>query len=88
MGDNIGKALIEAGLPPAYVAQFVEDLLAQNKSGLGDIPGTTPAIIESGVSALLDTYVSGFRNVWVSALCFIVLAAIGTNVSSIFKVSH
>jgi len=41
------------------------------------VPGATAAIINAGVDMELDTYASGFRNVWASAMAFVVLAAIG-----------
>lgn len=77
MVGNIGEAVTKAGLPTASVEPFVIRLLGQNITGLPSIPGATSAIISAGVDARLDTFVTGFRNVWVSALCFIVLAAIG-----------
>lgn len=77
MGANIGKAITEAGLPATSIDQFLTDILTGNVTGLFSIPGATPAIIAAGADARLDTFVTGFRNVWVSALCFIVLAAIG-----------
>lgn len=87
MGSNIAEAAIEAGLPPQSVNQFVGDLLAQNTSALFQINGTTPQIIGAGAGALLDTYALGFRNVWLAALAFIVLAAIGKIIASPIWVS-
>jgi hypothetical protein len=77
MGDNVGKAAIESGLPVTSIVPFVTDLLGQNTTGLASVPGVTPAIIGAGIDALLDTYTTGFRYVWVSALAFTVLATIG-----------
>lgn len=82
IGSNIAEAVIEAGLPPQSVNQFVGDLLAQNTTALFQINGTTPQIIGAGAGALLDTYALGFRNVWLAALAFIVLAAIGMIITS------
>jgi hypothetical protein len=78
MGENIGKAAAEAGLPTNSVGQFVTNLLGQNSTGLAHVPGVTAAIISASVNAQLDTYTSGFRNVWASAVAFVILAAIGT----------
>lgn len=77
MGANIGKAVTEAGLPTNSADQLVTDILTGNATGLLNIPAATLAIVAAGVDARLDTFVLAFRNVWVSALCFIVLAAIG-----------
>lgn len=74
--DNIASAAISAGLPPSSVTQFVGDLAGQNQTDLVNVPGVTPEIIGAGAGALLDTYATGFRNVWVTALAFCVLAGI------------
>jgi hypothetical protein len=78
MSEKVGKTAVEAGLPANSVAQFVTNLLGHNSTGLAQVPGVTPAIISAGVDAQLDTYTSGFRNVWASAVAFVILAAIGT----------
>ncbi|EHK97725.1 putative Uncharacterized MFS-type transporter/MT1926 [Glarea lozoyensis 74030] len=67
MGMNVGNAAAKAGLPPTSIPAFVTNLLGQNTTGLGAVPGVSPTIIGAG---------AGFRNVWVSAIGFIVLAAI------------
>jgi hypothetical protein len=77
LAPNISAAVSAAGLPTDSINSFVTDLLAQNKTALPSIPGVNPDVIGAGVDALLDTYSTGFRNVWVSAVPFIVLATIG-----------
>jgi hypothetical protein len=77
MGANVGEAAGKAGLPASSIPDFVKNLLGQNTTALGAVPGVNPSIIGAGADALLDTYTIGFRNVWVSAIGFIVLAAIG-----------
>lgn len=74
---KVASAAIKAGLPLTSVTDFVTDLLSENTAGLIKVEGVTPIIIGAGSDALLDTYALGFRNVWISALCFIVLAGIG-----------
>jgi hypothetical protein len=75
--ENVGKAAAEAGLPVTSIKDFVTNLLSQNATGLPLVPGITPDIIQAGAGALLDTYTTGFRNVWVTAVAFTVLALIG-----------
>jgi MFS family permease len=77
LGDNIAAAAVPAGLPPASVPAFVGALAGQNDTALAQVPGVTPAIIGAGVGALLDTYSSGFRYVWVAAGAFTAIAAVG-----------
>lgn len=74
--DNITSAAVSAGLPPSSVPQFVRDIIVQNVTDLATCPGITPNILDAGNGALLDTYTTGFRNVWVTALAFCVLAGI------------
>ncbi|KAJ9165483.1 MFS general substrate transporter [Coniochaeta hoffmannii] len=76
--DNIASAAISAGLPFSSVQQFVGDLAGQNQTDLVNVPGITPEIIGAGAGALLDTYATGFRNVWVTAIAFCVLAGISS----------
>lgn len=80
LGTNVASAAIDAGLPPDSVGRFIGDLVNHNQTDLALIPGVTPQIIGAGVSALLDTFTQGFRNVWVTGLAFCALAGI----SSIF----
>jgi hypothetical protein len=76
LGPNVGHATLEAGLPPTSIPEFVTNLLGQNTTALVAVPGVDPSIIGAGAGALLDAYSIAFRNVWVSAIGFIVLAAI------------
>ncbi|KAB5517003.1 major facilitator superfamily domain-containing protein [Coniochaeta sp. 2T2.1] len=75
---KVAHAAIAAGLPPSSVERFVTDLAGQNSTDLVTVPGVTPEIIGAGAGALLDTYATGFRNVWVTALAFCVLAGISS----------
>lgn len=75
--SNIAKAGIEAGLPSSSVTQFVGGLAGQNTTLLMSTPGVTPAIIGAGADALLDTYLKSFRSVWITAIPFVALAAVG-----------
>lgn len=76
--DNVASAALEAGLPASSVDDFVEYIVAQNKSAVASVPGATPAIITAGTSAVLDTYTVAFRYVWLSAIPFLVVATVGT----------
>jgi hypothetical protein len=82
MGANVGKAASLAGLPTNSIPQFVKDIITQNTTGVANIPGVSSSIISAGVDAVLDTYAIGFRDVWITAIPFIVLAAMGTFNSS------
>jgi hypothetical protein len=74
--DNVASAAIAAGLPTSSLYQFVGDIAGHNTTDLLTVPGVTPEIIGAGAGALLDTYAIGFRNIWLTALAFCVLAGI------------
>lgn len=76
LSSNVAAAAVGAGLPTSSVSQYVAGLLGQNTTELMSTPGVTPAIIGAGADALLDTYAKSFRNVWVTALPFVALAAV------------
>lgn len=76
LGDNIAQAVIPLGLNPRDVGAFIGALTAHNDAALFKIPGVTPQMAQAGGHALLDTYASGFKNVWTAASCFVGLAAI------------
>lgn len=76
LGTNIASAATAAGLPADSVPSFIQNLTGQNETGLALVPGVTPDIIGAGAGALLDTYASGFRYVWLSAMAFVAVAAV------------
>lgn len=78
LGSNIAEAVVSAGLPETSVSSFITALTSENETALALVPGTNAQIIGAGVGAFSDTYSTAFRNVWVSAVGFVALAAIGT----------
>jgi ABC-type iron transport system FetAB permease component len=76
MGDNIAEAVLPLGLSLDSLGPFIGALNAHDTVALGSIPGVTPEIIFAGADALLDTFVSGFRTVWIAAACFVALATV------------
>ncbi|KAL2136145.1 hypothetical protein VTI74DRAFT_5198 [Chaetomium olivicolor] len=76
VAEKVGDAVTGEGLAPENAGAFVAALMKHNETGLAGIPGVTPGIIESGVDALMETYTVAFRNVWITAGCFVAVAAI------------
>ncbi|KAH8885922.1 MFS general substrate transporter [Thozetella sp. PMI_491] len=74
---NIASAGISAGLAQAEVTDFVTAILQKNTTTLEAIPGITQNIVEAGYAAYGDTFVTGFRYVWITAECFVLVAGIG-----------
>ena len=75
MPDHIAKAAISKGLSPDSLPDFIGAIAGHNETALQAIPDLTPEIIQAGANAALDTYVSGFRSVWIAGGCFVVIAA-------------
>ncbi|KAK7408177.1 hypothetical protein QQX98_009644 [Neonectria punicea] len=78
VGKRVADAALQAGLPAESVGRFLENILSHNETGVAQVPGVTPAIIESGVNALLKTYVTGFQNVWITSAAFVALSTVAT----------
>jgi len=76
VGDNIAKAAIMAGLPKESVGMFIGALMAHDDELMSKVPGVKPQIIGAGAQALLQTFASGFKNVWIAASCFVAFAAV------------
>ncbi len=86
LGHNIADAVIPAGLAAENVGEFISALTAHNDTALMSIPGVTPQIIGEGAGALLGTFLTGFRHVWIAAGCFVALGAIGMFVLFFFPI--
>ena len=67
---TVGTALVKAGLPLAEVPALIGALLAQNTTAVGEIPGLTPSILLAGEGALQDSYVEGFKRVYLVSIAF------------------
>ncbi|KAH8901206.1 MFS general substrate transporter [Thozetella sp. PMI_491] len=76
LGQNIAQAAINEGLPPSSVGRFIQAVTSHNEKALPGIPGVNPNIIQKGVAALLDTYVTAFRHVWIAAGAIVAVATI------------
>ncbi|KAK0609584.1 hypothetical protein B0T17DRAFT_621628 [Bombardia bombarda] len=77
LGDNIAAAVIPLGLPFQSAGPFI-GALAGHADGavLFHIPGVTPQIVGAGVAALKDTFMTGFKHVWITAAAFSAFAAL------------
>jgi hypothetical protein len=74
MAANIAEA---TALDPATLENFIPALQAHNQTTLQALPGVTGEIISKGEEAMLNTFVVAFRNVWISAGCFVAFGAVG-----------
>jgi hypothetical protein len=74
IGPKIAGAVLPLGFDPQYLPQLIGGLASNNNTAVGLVPGVTPQIIGAGVGGLFEAYAIGFRFVWVSAGCFVVVA--------------
>lgn len=75
--QKVVTVVLGLGLPPSSLAPFLVALSSGDVEGLSQIPGATPSIITSGLTGLINAYSIAFRDVWITAACFIVPALIG-----------
>lgn len=76
LGDNIAAAVLPMGLNPENIGAFIGALTSRDDAALFQIPGVSPPMVEAAASALLNTYSTAFRSVWIAASCFVAVAAI------------
>jgi hypothetical protein len=74
MAVNIAKA---TDLDPATLEKFIPALQTHNQTALQALPGITGEIVSKGEEAMMSTFVVAFRDVWVSAGCFVAFGAFG-----------
>jgi hypothetical protein len=76
LGDNIAAVVVPLGLSPQDLGAFIGALTSRNDAALFQIPGVTAPMVGAAAGALLETYSSAFRSVWIAASCFVGLAGI------------
>ncbi|RYC80441.1 hypothetical protein BFJ63_vAg16677 [Fusarium oxysporum f. sp. narcissi] len=76
LGSNIAGAVIPLGYPSSGLAQLIPALANHDTQALGNITGASPEIIAAGYGAVGETYLVGFRYVWVAGGCFSLIATI------------
>jgi hypothetical protein len=67
---TVGLAAAQAGLPLSEIPELVLALVAQNTTAIGQIPGISPAILLAAEGAVQDSYVEGFRKVYLVSIAF------------------
>lgn len=83
---KVAAAVLPLGLPDSSLAPLIGALSAKDYEALAKIPGATQAIVDAGAHALLRCFQTGFRNIWIVATVFAVVATIGAWFSFGFKV--
>ncbi|KAL1845191.1 hypothetical protein VTK73DRAFT_940 [Phialemonium thermophilum] len=76
LGDNVASAVLPMGLDPQDLGAFIGALTAQDDGALFRIPHVTGPMVGAAGQALLDTYASAFRDVWITASCLAAVAMI------------
>jgi hypothetical protein len=88
LASKIAAATLPLGLPETFLGPLIGALAANNATALAGIPGATPSIVGAGAEALLDAFAVAFRNVWIAAGAFALLALIGKYIVPNFHPCH
>jgi hypothetical protein len=75
---KVAQAVLPLGFPQAELPALIGALSSGNPDALKSIPGITPAESLAALAAFKEAYSIGFRNAWITAACFVFVAAIGT----------
>ncbi|KAM0205492.1 hypothetical protein ACHAQI_009052 [Fusarium lateritium] len=78
LGSNIAGAVIPLGYPASGLAQLIPALANHDTPALSNITDASPEIIGAGYGAVGETYLVGFRYVWVAGGCFSLVAMIAS----------
>lgn len=74
---DIANAVLPLGLSPSSLGPFIQALASQNNEALASIAGVTPQIIQAGVHALQQAYITSLRAVHGLGLALSATAVIG-----------
>ena len=88
LGPNISKAALSHGLPPSSLPQLIGALASQDFAAVQRVPGINYEIIQVSVVALKEAFNLGFRNVYITATAFGVVALGGKSPFVLFRVSQ
>ncbi|KAJ5643931.1 uncharacterized protein N7484_006438 [Penicillium longicatenatum] len=75
---NIAEAILPLGFPQAELPALIGALSSGSANALESVPGVTPAIGMAALAAFKDAYSIAFRDAWITAACFVFVAAIAT----------
>ncbi len=77
VGEKVARVVVPMGLGVDEVGRFVRALMAGDAAALGGVPDVTREMVVEGGRVVREVLVVAFRRVWISAGCFVVLAAVG-----------
>lgn len=77
VGEKMAAATIPLGLPSSSLEELIPAMLQNDQAALAQVPGADAEILAAAGGALKETYVIGFRNIWIAAGAFSVVALIG-----------
>lgn len=77
IAPKIAAAVLPLGLPQSSLATLISAVVASDPTALQQVPGATSQIIAAAQGALVEAFGVGFRNAWIAAACFTVVAVVG-----------
>ncbi|KAK6429681.1 hypothetical protein LTR95_014171 [Oleoguttula sp. CCFEE 5521] len=81
IASRVAGASIALGLPPTSVADLIGALSTGNLTGALAIPGVTSNILQVAGAGLQQSFVIAFRNVWIAAASFSLVAVVVSEAS-------
>lgn len=76
--SDVVPALLQAGLPPTSIPDFLTALASGSLPALQAVPEVSPAAIQAGVATFTQAYAKAFKIVWLATLAFGLLAVIAS----------
>ena len=67
---NVGGAVAKAGLPLPEIPAFIRALLARNTTAIAQLKGVTPTIVVEAIQAVDESYIEGFKLVYLVSIGF------------------
>ncbi|KAJ5739323.1 hypothetical protein N7533_012107 [Penicillium manginii] len=74
--EYVSRAVLDAGLPPSSVENFIKAIAAGDESALSSVSGVDSGILSAGTSAAKQAYADSVRVVYIIAAPFGLLACI------------
>lgn len=75
---KVAQAVLPLGFPQTGLPALIGAISSGNPSAVGSVPGVTPAVGAAALAAYKEAYSVALRNAWITAACFVFVAAIGT----------
>lgn len=77
LAPTIAAKVLPLGVTAEMLPQIIEAAATLEVGSIMKIEGMTPQIFEAAIQGMYQAYTPAFRNLWIAAGCFALLATIG-----------